>query len=75
MPAGTLWASVTPTTEITLVTGQVYRVQTDVRDVERLILDAARGSLMQLAWLVQAETGEDFAVNPEHVVTIRAVRT
>ena len=57
------------------MTGQVYRVQTDVRDVERLILDAARGSLMQLAWLVQAETGEDFAVNPEHVVTIRAVRT
>jgi hypothetical protein len=27
---------------------------------------------MQLAWLVEAETGEDLAVNPEHIVTLRA---
>ena len=60
------------TTDITVVTGERYRVQGDVKDVERVILDAARGSIMQLAWLVEAETGEDLAVNPERVVTLRA---
>ena len=55
-----------------MVTGKCYRVQGDVKDVERVILDAARGSIMQLAWLVEAETGEDLAVNPRRVVTLRA---
>jgi len=27
---------------------------------------------MQLAWLTEAETGEDLAINPEHVVMLRA---
>lgn len=61
-----------PTTEITVVTGDRYRVERDVKDLERIITDAARGSIMQLAWLVEAETGEDLAVNPEHIVTLRA---
>jgi hypothetical protein len=65
----------TSTTEIAVVTGERHRVQGDVRDVERIILDAARGSIMQLAWLVEAETGEDLAVNPDRVVTLRAVRS
>ncbi len=65
----------TTTTEITLVTGDRLRVERDVKDVELIILDAARGSIMQLAWLVEAETGEDLAVNPEAVVTLRAVRS
>ena len=60
------------TTDITVVTGERYRVQGDVKDVERVILDAARGSIMQLAWLVEAETGEHLAVNPKHVATLRA---
>ena len=62
----------TSTTEITVVTGHCYRVDSNVKDVERLILDAARGSIMQLAWLVEAETGADLAVNPHRVVTLRA---
>jgi hypothetical protein len=62
----------TSTTEITVVTGERYRVQGDVTDVERVILDAARGSIMQFAWLVEAETGEQLAVNPKRVVTFRA---
>jgi hypothetical protein len=37
-----------------------------------MILDAARGSIMQLARLVEAETGAELAVNPEHVVMLRA---
>jgi len=61
-------------TEITVVTGDRYRVVRDVKEVERVILDAARGSIMQLAWLVEAETGEDLAINPEHVVMLRAIR-
>jgi hypothetical protein len=27
---------------------------------------------MQLAWLIQAETGEHLAINPDHVVTLKA---
>ena len=55
-----------------MVTGDRYRVDGEAKHVERTILDAARGSLMQLAWLVDADTGADLAVNPEHVVILRA---
>jgi hypothetical protein len=64
----------TSTTELTLLTGDHYRVEGDAKDVERVILDAARGSIMQLAWLRDAETGEDVAINPEHVVLLKPVR-
>jgi hypothetical protein len=60
-------------TEVTVVGGDRYRVQGDVRDVERKILDAARGSLMEFSWLVESETGENLAVNPEWVIMLRAV--
>jgi len=59
-------------TEVTVVTGTRYRVERGAKEVERVILDAARGSIMQFAWLVDAATGEQFAVNPDHVVTLRA---
>jgi hypothetical protein len=59
------------TTEITLSTGDHYRVEGDAKQVERIILDAARGSIMQLAWLTDAETGEELAINPEHLVMLR----
>lgn len=59
-------------TEVTLVTGDRYRVEEGLGDVERIILDAARGSIMQLARLVEAETGAELAVNPDHVVMLRA---
>jgi hypothetical protein len=65
----------TPTTEITLVTGDRYRVEGDAKDVERTILDAARGSLMELAWMADAETGEPIGINPESVVALRAARS
>jgi hypothetical protein len=39
-----------------------------------VILDAARGSIMQLAWLTEAHTGVDLAVNPQHVVALRPAR-
>jgi len=54
-----------------MLTGERYHVEGDAKHVERIILDAARGSIMQLAWLTDAETGEDLAINPKHVVMLR----
>ena len=51
-----------------------HRVDGDVKEVERLILDAARGAIMQFAWLTDAQTAEPLGVNPGHVVTLRALR-
>jgi len=64
---------VSPITEITIVGGDRYRVEGDAEAVERLILNAARGSLMELAWLTEVETGERIALNPESVVMLRGV--
>jgi hypothetical protein len=64
---------VTPTTEITVLGGDRYRVDGEAGEIERLIVDAARGSFMQLAWLIEAETGERLGVNPEHVVLLRGL--
>lgn len=61
----------TSTTEITLVSGERFRVQGEAKDVERLILDAARGSIMQFAWMTDATTGESLAINPECVMVLR----
>ena len=61
------------TTEITVHGGDRYRVEGEARDVERLILDAARGSIMEFAWLVEAETNAQLGINPESVVMLRAV--
>lgn len=63
----------TSITEITILGGERHRVEGDAKDVERLILDAARGSIMELAWLTEAETGASLGVNPECVVMLRAV--
>jgi hypothetical protein len=62
---------VTSITEITFVTGERCRVEGEAKDVERLIIDAARGSIMQLAWLTDAHAGEPLAINPECVVMLR----
>ena len=64
-----------PLTEITVVGGEKYRVEGDAKQIEALILDAARGSLMELAWLTEAETGERLAVNPAHLVLLRTITT
>jgi hypothetical protein len=61
------------TTEIVLVTGERVRVEGGARDVARAILDAARGSIPELAWMIESETAESIAVNPQHVVMLRAV--
>jgi hypothetical protein len=60
-------------TEITLLAGVRHCVHGDVKEVERSILDAARGSILQLAWLTDAQTAEPLGVNPEYVMTLRAL--
>jgi hypothetical protein len=65
----------TSITEITLVGGERYRVNGEPKDVERLILDAARGSIMELAWLIDVQTGDSLGINPECVAMLRGVGT
>lgn len=60
-------------TEITLLGGERHRLHGNVKEVEQLIVDAARGSIMQFAWLTDAQTAEPLGINPEHVMTLRAV--
>jgi hypothetical protein len=62
---------VPPITEITVLGGDRYRVAGNASEVEAIIVDAARGSLMSFAWLVEAGTGERVALNPEHIVGLR----
>jgi hypothetical protein len=64
---------VTSITEITFLTGERCRVEGEAKDVERLIIDAARGSIMQLAWLTDAHAGEPLAINPKCIVMLRPV--
>jgi hypothetical protein len=65
--------TVTPTTEIIVVGGERYRVEGTAKEIERVILDAARGSIMEFAWIVEADTGERLGINPECVIMLRAV--
>ncbi len=59
-------------TEVTVVGGERFRVEGDASVIEAMILAAARGSIMELAWMTDAQTGERIGVNPEYVVTLRA---
>jgi hypothetical protein len=59
-------------TEIAVATGERYQVRGSPEEVESVILAAARGSIMQLAWLTDADSGQALAVNPAHLVTLRA---
>jgi hypothetical protein len=59
-------------TEITLAGGERLRVEGDPRAIEATILAAARGSIMELAWVTEADSGRDIGVNPEYVVTVGA---
>jgi hypothetical protein len=47
-------------------------VNGDANAVEWLVVDAARGLIMQLAWLTDIETGEPIGVNPEYVMMLKA---
>jgi hypothetical protein len=63
-----------PITELTLSGGERVRVQGEPPDIEAAILSASRGSLMEFAWLTEAESGERIGVNPDRVVMLRHVQ-
>jgi len=60
------------TTEITVLGGARYRVEGTTEEVERTILNADRGSIMEFAWLIEVDTSERIGINPESVVMLRA---
>lgn len=62
-----------PATELILITGDHYEIDGSAEEVERQLLDASRGSLLELVWLSESETGRALGVNPAHIVAIRAV--
>ena len=62
-----------PVTELTLTGGGLLRVEGDPQQVEATILAAARGSIMEFAWMTEADSGERIGVNPDRVVMIRHV--
>ena len=57
-------------TEILVVGGQHFRVRGTPKDVEAKILDAARGSILELVWLIEAGAGTSVALNPAHIVAV-----
>ena len=62
-----------PATQITFAGGQHLRVQGAVHDVEAAILAAARGSIMEFAWLTEADSGQSVGISPDQVLMLRAV--
>ncbi len=61
-----------PNSEITLSTGDRREVEGTPTEVEAMIVGASRGAIMQLAWLTDALSGERIAINPDHLVALRA---
>jgi hypothetical protein len=57
---------------MTMVNGERFSVDGEPVDVEKAIIAAARGSIMQLAWVEEAGSGRALGVNPAHVVSLRA---
>jgi hypothetical protein len=60
-------------TEIVMIGGERRSVEGDPRAVEATILSAARGTLLEFAWLTDADSGEALGVNPDQVQMLRAV--
>jgi hypothetical protein len=61
--------------ELTLTGGERLRVEGDPDEVEAAILAAARGSIMELAWMTEAKSGQRVGVNPDHVLMLRRLDT
>jgi uncharacterized protein YlzI (FlbEa/FlbD family) len=61
-----------PACEVILITGDRYEVEGTPDEVEKKILGAARGSIMELAWLTETESQRPIGLNPVHIVAVRA---
>jgi len=60
-------------TELTLVTGDRYRIEGSLEDVENVLIAASRGAIMQLAWLTESPSLGRVGINPASIVSLRAV--
>lgn len=60
-------------TELTLVGGERLQVEGDPPAIEAAILAAARGSILEFAWMTEAESGQRVGVNPDQVLLLRAL--
>ena len=58
------------TAVVVMVTGERYAVEGSPIDVEKAIVGASRGSILQLAWVTEAGSGRSLALNPMHVVAL-----
>lgn len=58
-------------TEITLTGGERLRVRGTPPEVEAAILAAARGSIMEFAWMTDADSAQRIGINPDHVLMLR----
>jgi len=59
-------------TEITVVGGDRYHVEGTPKEAEERVVAAARGSILELVWFTETATGAPLALNPDHVVSLRA---
>lgn len=58
-----------------MVTGDRLQVNGELAAVEKAILSAARGSLLELAWLEEVGSGRALGINPAHVVSLRGAES
>jgi hypothetical protein len=58
------------TAVVVMLTGERYEVEGSPQDVEQAIVAASRGSILQLAWMTEADSGRAIAINPLHVVAL-----
>ena len=58
--------------EIRLTTGEAITVEGDLEDVEKKLSDAARSGQSRLAWFAEPGGTSKVAINPAHVVSLRA---
>jgi hypothetical protein len=62
------------TTKLLLTTGDRVEIEGSKEEVTRVLEDASRSTSGTLAWLRDADTGEDVGVNPTHVVMVTPIR-
>ena len=61
----------TSVTEITLIGGERLQVQGEATEIEGEILSAARGSILEFAWMTEATSRQRIGINPDQVLMLR----
>jgi hypothetical protein len=58
------------TAVVVMVTGDRYEVEGTPSEVEAAVVAASRGSILQLAWMTEADSGRSIGINPLHVAAL-----